>query len=76
MARELFWGPGLFFKLHHFYLIWLNGGLSLKVRYLLFHRFKTYTKVKKPLSHIELDTCREVLLVIFIPPNFDTYSFA
>ena len=28
-------------------------------------------KVKKPLSHIKLDTCMEVFLLIFIPPNFE-----
>ena len=36
LAKELFRDPGLFFKPQHFHLVSLDGGLSSKVRYLLF----------------------------------------
>ena len=44
--------------------------------YVIITFYRLYIKVKKLSKLWTLDTCMELFLVIFIPSNFETYSFA
>ena len=44
--------------------------------YVIITFYRLYIKVKNLFKLWTLDTCMELSLVIFIPSNFETYSFA